>query len=152
MHTLWDRWTCANGKEWSEAQRKSSLLECTWLKKWVWILNLETFLIHIFLYLSFLSLYSFFYYFSFFHYYFFICSPWTVNCIVHTSSPMIRRLLVLGKRGDRDKVGTRNIFPLERYLKSSTLAPSCNLPWIDDPYSMIGCGQGGKHKRWYFWF
>jgi hypothetical protein len=66
--------------------------------------------------------------------------------------PMLRRLLVLGQRGDRDKVGVRNIFPLERYLKSSTLAPSCNLPWIDDPYSMIGCGQGGKHKRWYFWF
>jgi hypothetical protein len=83
---------------------------------------------------------------------FFICSPWTLNCILPTSSPMLRRLLVLGQRGDRDKVGTRNIFPLERYLKSSTLAPSCNLPWIDDPYSMIGCGQGGKHKRWYFWF
>jgi hypothetical protein len=29
-------------------------------------------------------------------------------------SPMLRRLLVLGQRGDRDKVGTRNIFPLER--------------------------------------
>jgi hypothetical protein len=41
---------------------------------------------------------------------------------------------------------------LDRYLKSSTLAPSCNLPWIDNPYSMIGCGQGGKHKRWHFWF
>jgi hypothetical protein len=26
-----------------EAQRKSSLSDCTWLKKWVWILNLETF-------------------------------------------------------------------------------------------------------------
>jgi hypothetical protein len=50
------------------------------------------------------------------------------------------------QRGDRDKVGTRNIFHLERYLKSSIFAPSCDLPLIDDPYSMIGCGQGGKHK------
>jgi hypothetical protein len=70
---------------------------------------------------------------------------------VPTSSPMLRRLLVLRQRGDRDKVGTRNIFPLERYLKSSILAPSCVLSWIDDPYSMVDCGQGGKHKRW-FWF
>jgi hypothetical protein len=38
---------------------------------------------------------------------------------------------------------------LERYLKSSMLAPSCNLPWIDDPSSTIGCGQGGNNKRWY---
>jgi hypothetical protein len=60
---------------------------------------------------------------------------------------MLRSLLVLGQRGDRDKVGTRNIFLLERYLKSLILAPSCDLPWIDDPYSMIGCGQRGKHKR-----
>jgi hypothetical protein len=59
---------------------------------------------------------------------------------------MLKRLLVLGQRGDRDKVGTRNIFPLERYLKSSILASSCDLPLIDDPYSMIGCCQGGNHK------
>jgi hypothetical protein len=66
---------------------------------------------------------------------------------------MLRRLLVLGQRGARDKVGTRNIFFLWRdILKSSILAPSCDLPRIDDPYSMIGCGQGGKHKRRYFWF
>jgi hypothetical protein len=32
--------------------------------------------------------------------------------------PMIRHFLVLGQRRDRDKVGTRNIFPLERYLKT----------------------------------
>jgi hypothetical protein len=60
---------------------------------------------------------------------------------------MLRRLLVLGQRGDNDKVGTGNTFPLERYLKSSIVAPSCDLPGIDDPYSTIGCGQGGKHKR-----
>jgi hypothetical protein len=65
---------------------------------------------------------------------------------------MLRRLLVLGQRGDRDKVGTRNNFPLEGYLKSSILAPSCDLPWIDDPYSMISYGLGGNHKRWYFSF
>jgi hypothetical protein len=59
---------------------------------------------------------------------------------------MLRHLLVLGQRDDRDKVGTRNIFPLERYLKSLIFAPSCDIPRIDDPYSMIGCGQGGKLK------
>jgi hypothetical protein len=62
---------------------------------------------------------------------------------------MLRRLLVLGQRGHRYKVGTGNIFTLERYLKYSILAPSCDLPWVDDSYSMIGCGQGGKCKRWY---
>jgi hypothetical protein len=102
---------------------------------------------YIFFFISFL--YSSFFSFSLFPYIFFICSPWTLNCIIPTSSPMLRRLHVLGQRGDRDKIGTRNIFPLERYLKSSILAPSCDLPWIDDPYSMIGCGQGGKHKRWF---
>jgi hypothetical protein len=72
-----------------EAQKKSSLSDCTWLERWVWILNLETFEIpnllwrtreftlfyfykliyiffflylfsHIFFPLSFFSLYSFF--------------------------------------------------------------------------------------------
>jgi hypothetical protein len=108
-----------------EAQRKSCLSDCTWLKRWVWILTFETFEIpnalyrtgeftlfyfityilifffsHIyifFLYTLFsFSLYSFF---SFsFPFYFLICSPWTLNCIVPTSSPMLRRLLVLGQR------------------------------------------------------
>jgi hypothetical protein len=96
----------------------------------------------------FFSFLIYIYLFLYTHFLFFICSPWTLNCIVPTSSPMLRRLLVLGQRGDKDKVGTRSIFPLERYLKSSTLAPSCDLPWLDDPYSMVGCGQGGKHKRW----
>jgi hypothetical protein len=59
---------------------------------------------------------------------------------------MLRCLLVLGQRGDRDNVGTKNIFPLERYLKYSILAPSCDLSEIDDSFSMRGCGQGGKHK------
>jgi hypothetical protein len=96
------------------------------------------------------SLYSFFSL-SFFSYSFFICSSWTLNCIVPTSSPMLRHLLDLGQSGDRDKVGNRNIFSFGD-LKSSILAPSCDLPWIDDPYSMIGCDQGDKHKQWYFWF
>jgi hypothetical protein len=87
--------------------------------------------------------------FIFFVCFFFYLLPLNSNCIVPTSSPMLRCLLVLGQIGDIDKVGTRNIFPLDRYLKSSILAPSCDLPWIDDPYSTIGCGQGGKHKRWY---
>jgi hypothetical protein len=50
------------------------------------------------------------------------------NGIVPTYSSMLRRLLVLEHIGDRDKVGTINTFPSERYLKSSILAPSCNLP------------------------
>jgi hypothetical protein len=62
------------------------------------------FFIHIYIYI----------YFSFFFY----LLPLNSNCIVPTSSPMLRLLLVLRQRGDRDKVGTRNIFPLERYLKS----------------------------------
>jgi hypothetical protein len=70
------------------------------------------------------SLYTFFYY-----------SHWTLNCIVRTSSPMLKCLLILGKRGDRDKVGTGYIFPLERYLKSSISAPSYDLPRVDDPYA-----------------
>jgi hypothetical protein len=103
---------------------------------------------HIYIFFFFLSLsYSFF---SFsFSSKFFICSPWTLNCIVPTSSPMLRRLLVLRQRGDKNKVGTGKTFPLERYLESSMLAPSCDFPWIDDPFSTIGCGQGGKHKRWF---
>jgi hypothetical protein len=103
------------------------------------------------LYFIFISYILIFFLFSFFSLYslFFICSPWTLNYIVPTSSLMLRRLLVLEQSGDRDKVGTRNIFPLERYLKSSILTPSCDLPWIDDPYSMMGCGQGGNHKIWY---
>jgi hypothetical protein len=112
---------------------------------------ISSFLIHIFS-LSFFLFFILIFSFIFFFHHFFICSPWTLNCIVPTSSPMVRCLLVLRQRGDRDKVGTRNIFPWERYLKSSTLAPSCDLPSIDDPYSYVGCGQGGKHKRWYFWF
>jgi hypothetical protein len=38
---------------------------------------------------------------------------------------------------------------LERYLRSLIVAPSFNLPWIDDPSRMIGCGNGSNHKRWY---
>jgi hypothetical protein len=64
-----------------------------------------------------------------------------------TSSPMLRRCSSSSKEVIK-KVGTR-YFSLERYLKSSMLAPSCDLPWIDDPFSTIGCGQGGNHKRWY---
>jgi hypothetical protein len=127
--------------------------------------NLETlkFLMHFrelgsslhFIFISYILIYFFLYHFFFLYTHFFlflsfsflICSPWTLNCIIPTSSPMLRRLLVLRQRGDSDKVGTRNIFSLERYLKSSILAPSCDLPWIYDPFSMVGCCQGGKHKR-----
>jgi hypothetical protein len=39
-HT-WDRWTCANGKSDPEAQRKSSLSDCTWLENEYGSFNLE---------------------------------------------------------------------------------------------------------------
>jgi hypothetical protein len=73
------------------------------------------FFIHIFFFIFFFSLYSFF---LFLISSFFYLLP--LNSKLHHTYllPMLRRLLVLGQRGDRDKVGTRNIFPLERYLKS----------------------------------
>jgi hypothetical protein len=105
------------------------------------ILHILIFLLFSYTYIFFLFLYTHFF------------APFELwSCIVPTSSPMLRRLLVLGQRDDRDKVGNRNIFPLEIYLKFSILAPSCDLPWIDDSCSMIGCGQGGNHKRWYLVF
>jgi hypothetical protein len=158
-----------------KAQRKSSLSDCTWLENEYGSFNHEPlkFLMHFrelgssfyFIFISYILIFFvfpplfliliflFFLYFShFFSFSFssiFLFAPLELwNCIVPTSSPMLRRLLVLGQRGDKDKVGTGN-FPLERYLKSSMLAPSCDLPWIDDPFSTIGCGQGGNHKRWY---
>jgi hypothetical protein len=112
-----------------EAQRKSSLSDCTWLERWVWILIFETFEIPnsfrepgsslYFLYIL-IFLFSFFFIHIFFLYLFlsfFYYSPWTLNCIVPTSSPMLRCLLVLGQRGDRDKVDTRNIFPFGEILE-----------------------------------
>jgi hypothetical protein len=99
---------------------------------------------HTYIFFSF-SLYSFFFLFS----HFLFTPLWTLKLHCTSLLPVLRCLLVLEQRGDRDKVGTGNTFPLERYLKSSILAPSCDLPWIDDPFSLIGCGQGGNHKRWY---
>jgi hypothetical protein len=105
---------------------------------------------HIFIYLFIFSFLIYIYIYSFSVYSsFYICSPWTLKLHCTYLLPILRRLLILGQRGDRDKVGTGKFFPLERYLKSSILAPSCDLPWIDDPYSIIGCVQGGNHKRWY---
>jgi hypothetical protein len=156
-----------------ESQRKSSLSDCTWLENEYGSFNLEAlkFLMHfrepgsslflLFLYHTysyiFSCIYIFFLSFFFFlslsqffsHQNFFICSPWTLKLHCTYLPPMLRRLLVLEQRGDRDKVGTKNTFPLERYLKSSMLALSCDLPWIDDPFSTIGCGQGGNHKKWF---
>jgi hypothetical protein len=67
-----------------------------------------------FLYLFFLKLFFLLLFLSSFFYFF------PLNSKLHCTYllPMLRRLLVLGERGDGDKVGTRNIFPLERYLKS----------------------------------
>jgi hypothetical protein len=101
--------------------------------------NLETllFLMHfrepgsslyfIFTHTRFFLFFSYIYIFSLYLFFSFYLLPFEL-CIVPTSSPLLRRLLFLGQRGDRDKVGTRNIFPLERYLKSLILAPSCDLP------------------------
>jgi hypothetical protein len=104
------------------------------------------FILTFFLFLSF--------FFSFFRFLFFLNFSnllpfWTLKLHCTYLLPMLRSLLVLEQRGHRDKVGTENTFHLERYLKSSIVAPSCYLPWIDDPYSTIGCGQGGNHKRWF---
>jgi hypothetical protein len=93
-----------------EAQRKSSLSDCTWLERWVWILKLETFeipnalwrtgeftlfyfykLIYIylfshtyFLFISFFfSLYSFFLLFSFIIFYFL-----SLNSKLHCTYPL----------------------------------------------------------------
>jgi hypothetical protein len=173
VHTLEICWHVQMAKSDAEAQRKSSLSDCTWLENEFGSFNLESlkFLIHFrepgsSLYFTFISYILIFFSFLFSHTYifiylfishffflflinFFICSPWTLKLHCTYLLPHAYMLLVLGQRGDRDKVGTGNTFPLERYLKSSIMASSCYLPWIDDPYSMIGCGQGGKHKRWY---
>jgi hypothetical protein len=84
---------------------------------------------------SYIFLFSSFFLFPYTHFFLFsfssifLFAPLELyNCIVPTSSPMLRRLLFLGQRGDGDKVGTRNTFPLERYLKSSILTPSYDLP------------------------
>jgi hypothetical protein len=163
-HT-WDRWTCANGKEWSRDTKEVLVIGLHMVGKMrLDLFNLETLklLMHIrepgsSLYFIFTHTHIFFssflihiYFFSFFSLYsFFICSRWTLKLQCTYLPPMLSRLLILEQRGDRDKVGTRNIFPMGRYLRSSILAPSCDLPWINDPYSMVGCGQGGTHKRWY---
>jgi hypothetical protein len=171
IHTIWDRWTCANGKEWSRGTKEVLLIRLHMVGKMsLDLLNLETlkFLMHFrelgsSLYFIFTHSYffSYIYIFSFFLFLIFLLSLfflinffnllpfWTLKLHCTYLHPMLRRLLVLEQRGDRDKVGTGNTFPLERHLKFSILAPSCNLPWIDDPFSTIGCGQGGNHKRWY---
>jgi hypothetical protein len=81
-----------------------------------------------FIFISYILIYFFFsHFFSLYSLsqFFLIFSPFELsNCIVHTSSPILRRFLVLEQRGDRDKVGTGNTFPSERYLKSSILVPS----------------------------
>jgi hypothetical protein len=156
--TLWDRWTCANGKEWSQVIKEVLIIGSHMDGKDEFgSFNLETLKFqmhfrepgsslyfifihtHIFFFSrtnTFLSLYSFF-----------ICFPWTLNYIVPISSPMLRRLLVLGQRGDRDKVGTRNIFPLERYLifNFGTVMGS-SLNWRSILNDRLW--SRGKHKRW----
>jgi hypothetical protein len=42
----------------------------------------------------------------------------------------------------------RKYFSFGEILEIFNVAPSCDLPWIDDPFSTIGCGQGGNDKRW----
>jgi hypothetical protein len=118
------------------------------LKPWNSLCILENRGVHFILFLH--HTYIFFLFFSFFFiltFFFFFLSFF--HSFIFYLLPLNSKLLVLEQRCDRDKVGTGNTFPLERYLKSSMLAPSCDLPWIDDPFLTIGCGQGGNHKRWY---
>jgi hypothetical protein len=72
-----------------------------------------------FSFLIFLSLYSLsfclFLFLSFF-FSFFVCSPWTLKLHFTYLLPHAYTLLILWQRDDRDKVGTRNTFPLERYF------------------------------------
>jgi hypothetical protein len=90
------------------------------------LIYIFSFLIFFFLYTHFFLFLSFFFFF-FFSFSFSILPPFELyNYIVPTSSPMLRRLLVLEQRGDRDKVGTENSFPSERYLKSETTRISAN--------------------------
>jgi hypothetical protein len=128
------------------AQRKSSLSDCTWLENEYGSFNLESLksLMHFrepgsslyFIFISYILIFflffliDIFFYFFFSHFFlflshqFFICSPWTLKLHCTYLLPHACTLLVLEQRGDRDKVGTVNTFPLERYLKSSILAPS----------------------------
>jgi hypothetical protein len=82
------------------------------------------------------------------HKIFYLLPFWTLKIASYLPPPMLKRCSSSSKEAIK-KVGTGNIFFLERYLICSMLTPSCDLPWIDDPFSMIGCGQGGNHKRWY---
>jgi hypothetical protein len=68
-HT-WDRWTCANGKEWSRGTRKSSLSDCTWLENEYGSFDLEAlkFLMH------FREPGSLFYFYSYSHFFLFFFS------------------------------------------------------------------------------
>jgi hypothetical protein len=60
----------------------------------------------------------------------FFISPRTLICIVPTTSPMLRRLLVPEQRGIGVKVGTG--CPDERELDLPFEAPSCD---VSSPYS-----------------
>jgi hypothetical protein len=118
-----------------EAQRKSSLSDCTWLENEFGSFNLEAlkFLMHFREAGSLFYLYSyshFFFSYIFFRYYFFLLSlsfsfflflshqffyllPFDSKITLYLPPPLcFRRLLVLGQRGDKDKVGKGNTFPL----------------------------------------
>jgi hypothetical protein len=96
-HT-WYRWTCANGKEWSQGIKEVLIIGLHMVGKWVWIFNLEAlkFLMHIrepgislifthifFIIFSFSHIYFslslFFSFFLFLSQIFLICSPWTLK-------------------------------------------------------------------------
>jgi hypothetical protein len=88
----------------------------------LYFISISYILIYFFFSHVFLYTLTFFFFLSFFlsFFYFFlvlICSPWTLSCIVPTSSPLLRHLLVLEQRGDRDNVGTRNIFSFGEILE-----------------------------------
>jgi hypothetical protein len=87
--------------------------------------HIFSFLIFFFILTFFFFFLSFFSFFLFLSHQFFLFSPlWTMKWHCTYLLPHAKTLLVLGQKSDRDKVGTGNTFPLERYLKSSFLAPS----------------------------
>jgi hypothetical protein len=137
--TLLDRWTCANGKKWSRGPNEVLVIGLHMVGKMSMGLDLEV--LEKFLKqlenwgrLLLLSLFSFsfspFFFIFFFDrcevlwiFYFllssysFFITPRTLICIVPTSSPMLRHLLVCEHKGSGVKVGTR--CPDERELESS---------------------------------
>jgi hypothetical protein len=111
IHTLWNRWTCANDKEWSLGIKDALVtIAHGWQDEfgsWSWsflkfLMHLENRGVHFIYYFYTYKYFLFFFFLS--HTYFFnifslsfLLPPWTLNCIVPTSSPMLRHCSSSGK-------------------------------------------------------